>query len=85
MENVLDVGTNLGGEDLQDADDLAAFGGLEFANAIVGVDDGGGFDEYGFAGGALIVDDALDLALEGGSDGDDEAAVAEGGRDVATM
>ncbi len=70
VENVLDVGTNLGGEDLQDADDLAAFGGFEFANAIVGIDDDGGFDEYGFTGwhsrrGMM----PLILRLRAGSDG----------------
>lgn len=83
VENVLDVGTDLGGEDLQDADDLAAFCSFEFANAVVGVDNGGRFDEDSLTRSTFVVDDTLDLALESRGYGNDEATVAERGGDIA--
>ena len=75
--------TDFAGEDLEDADDLAAFCSFEFANAVVGVDNSGRFDEDGLTRSTFVVDDTLDLALEGRGYGNDEAAVAERGGDIA--
>ena len=83
VENLLDVRTDFAGEDLEDADDLATFCGFEFANAVVGVDNSGRFDEDGFTRSTFVVDDTLDLAFESWSDGNDEATVAERGGDIA--
>ena len=70
------------GEGGQDADDLASLLGLEFADAIVGFDDGFGLDVDRLAGGRFVVHDTADSSLEGGGYGDDESAVAHGGRRV---
>ena len=70
------------GELAQDAYDLAALIGLELADVVVGFHDFLRLYEDGLARGALVVDDALDLALQRRRHGDDEAAVAHGGRHV---
>ena len=83
LDDVRHEGADHVGESGQDADDLASLLGLEFADAVVGFDDGFGLNVDRLTGGRFVVHDAADASLEGGGYGDDESAVAEGGRRVA--
>ena len=83
LDDVWHEGAEHVGESSEDADDLASLLGLEFADAVVGFDDGFGLDVDRLAGGRFVVHDAADASLEGGGYGDDKSAVAHGGRRVA--
>ena len=62
----------------EDAVDLGLFFVEEADEFVVLLDGFEGFDEDGLAGGRRAVDDAGDVALELGFDGDDEAVAANG-------
>ena len=70
--------SHLGGQFGQDAADLVPFGDLGFAVGVVQLHHRQRLDEQGGAGGGLVVDDGLDLALELGPQGDDIAPVRAG-------
>ena len=59
------------GEGGEDADDFVSLLGFEFADAVVCLHDGFGFDVDRLAGGRLVVYDAADTSLESGGYGDD--------------
>ena len=73
-----DGGAQSVGEFGEDADDLALLGVLQVTKLVVGIEDLCRFDEDGLARGRLIVDEALETALELGGHGDTQPAVADG-------
>ena len=75
--------TNLVGKLDEEADDFATFVDFEFARMIAELDNLGGLDEDGFAGCALIVDNAGDCTFVHRSDRDDKASVAHRRRSIA--
>ena len=82
VEYLFRVGPHLVGEHGQDADDLAALGGLQFAHLVVGLYHFGRLDEHGLAGSRLIVNDTVDASLHLGRHGYHQPAVAHGGGGV---
>ena len=67
----------------EDADDLTALFGFEFADAVIGFYNGFGLDVNRLARCRFVVDDAADAPLEGGCYGDDQSTVAHGGCCIA--
>ena len=82
VEYLTYMGPDAGRHHREDADDLLPFLGLEFPDVVVGLDDLGGLNIDGAAGGALVVDDALYLPLHRRHDGNDQPAVAQRRRHV---
>ena len=66
------------GEFGKNALDLLALSHEQFAQFVIAVDSGHGFDEIGAAGGGYVVHKARKLALALGLDRDDEAVGADG-------
>ena len=77
VRQLRDAGTQGVAEFAQDARDFPRFGEAEFADLVLELDDLGGLDEGGLAGGGLVVDEARELALAGAGDGDEVASVAD--------
>ena len=67
------------GKLLQDADNLAPFLSLEFADAVIGLHDLSRFDIDRLARGRLVMHDTPQLPFHGRSHGDDETAVTQRG------
>ena len=78
VQEVGDAGADLIAEGPQDTGDLPFFGEMQLADFVLDGYDLGGLDEGRLAGRGLVVNEAGNLPLAAGRDGDQVFAVADG-------
>ena len=83
MQHCINVWANLGWEFLKNANHFATLLCLEFTNLIVGFNNSSRFNENSLPCGRFIMDNATNLALYGGRNGDNEATISQSGWHVA--